>query len=315
MRAMQISEFGECKVLRLVELPQPVPTADQVLVRVNAAGVNPIDFKTRKGLGFVAQYLKDKLPWTPGFDFAGEIVAVGSAVKNFHRGDAVTGFANFPQGGGAYAEYLAVDAHQLVRKPPEVSFITAGALPVAGLTAYQALFELAGLHAQQRVLILAGAGGVGHLAIQLAKLKNAWVAATASSKKLAWLRALGADRAVDYTAPDSFSDLGLFDVVIDNVGGAVGMAALELLAPQGRLVTIPTVTAADIITKAHAEGKTAVGLTVHFNAAQLNALLALLSEGKLKLHIEKSYLLEEAALAHADMEQGRTSGKRVLLVA
>ncbi|HET8705764.1 MAG TPA: NADP-dependent oxidoreductase, partial [Pseudomonadales bacterium] len=313
MKAIQISEFGEPDVLRYIDVPIPEIAPDQVLVRVNCAGVNPIDYKTRKGLGFVANYLRDKLPWIPGFDFAGEIVRVGSQVSAFAVDDAVLGFANFPQGGGAYAEYLAVGTAQIVKKPASVSFATAGALPVAGLTAYQALFDVAALSPGQRVLILAGAGGVGHLAIQLAKLHGAQVAATASQGKLVFLSELGADLALDYTNTTALQSAGLFDVIIDNMGGSIGLAALAYLAAKGTLVTIPTVTAAEIIQQANQLGKKALGLTVRFDAGQLTELVRKIATGEMRLHIDKSYLLREAGLAHHDIEQGRTTGKRVLL--
>lgn len=313
MKAIQIRQFGDADVLEYVELERPVIGPNQVLVRVAAAGVNPIDYKTRKGLGFVANYLRDKLPWIPGFDFAGEVVAVGDQVTSFKTADAVAGFANFPSGGGAYAEYLAVAADQVVKKPATVSFVAAAATPVAGLTAFQALMEVGGLHAKQRVLILAGAGGVGHLAIQLAKLAGAEVTATASAAKLDFLSKVGADSAVNYSSPDALDNAGLFDVIIDNMGGTTGAAALKYLAPGGKLVTIPTVTAAEIVDLATTQGKSAAGLTVHFDAAQLTQLLQWMAEGKLQLHIEKTYLLREASLAHLDIEQGRTTGKRVLI--
>lgn len=314
MKAIQISEFGDADVLKYVDIAEPVCGPNEVLVKVNAAGVNPIDYKTRKGLGFVANYLKDKLPWIPGFDFAGEVVACGENFNSFLTAQNVVGFANFPQGGGAYAEYVSVPVEHIIRKPARVSMTAAGALPIAGLTAYQALIDSGNVQANEKILILAGAGGVGHLAIQIAKLKQAHVFATSSKAKLDFIAALGADIVLDYANPAAIAAAGPYDLIIDNRGGQTGLDALGLLNPKGRLITIPTVSAAGIISKATSLNRKAQGLTVRFEAAQLTQLLHWMEEEKLKLHIDKTYLLSEASLAHQDIEQDRTTGKRVLII-
>ncbi len=198
MKKILFTEFGPPTVLNLTEQKFPEISGNQILVKNKAAALNPIDYKIRNGSNYMAQRLKDCLPCGLGYDFSGEVVAMGEAVENFKLGDAVFGLV--PQEKpGAYADYLVTTADLIVQKPEAISFISAACLPTAGLTAIQAL-ELIELQPKQRILIHAGAGGVGHMAIQLAKLKGAYVITTASARNHEFLYALGADQCIDYHA-------------------------------------------------------------------------------------------------------------------
>ncbi len=197
MRSVRQSTVGGPEVLELVEVPRPAPGPTEVLVRVAAAGVNPVDWKVRARGGFLGEP-----PFTVGWDVAGEVEEVGFGVTRFAPGDRVFGMPRFPREAAAYSEYVTSPSRQLARIPENVSDIEAAALPLAGLTAWQALVETADVQPGQRVLILAAAGGVGHLAVQIAKARGAYVLGTARAAKHAFLRELGVDEAIDYTQVD-----------------------------------------------------------------------------------------------------------------
>ncbi|MDD1782974.1 NADP-dependent oxidoreductase [Enterovibrio sp. ZSDZ35] len=301
---LAITAFGGPETLKLQHTSVPTPTENQVLVKVAFAGVNPIDAKTRAGLGWGAEKIKDSLPWVPGFDAAGTVV-LDSGV--FNAGDRVVG--RIVEGGG-YGQHLLADVSALTRIPDAVSFQQAACLPVAGLTALQAL-ELANVESGDRVLILAGSGGVGHIGIQLAKAKGATVFASVSSVNTAFVSSLGAT-ALDYTESALEKQLRDVDVLIDLMGGDVGEAALACVKNGGRVVTVPTITAPRIIEAAEAKGISAQGMLVQPNTLQLDALLASIETKTLHIEITKTYPLEQGVQAHVDIQTGRTRGKILL---
>ncbi|WP_283130055.1 NADP-dependent oxidoreductase [Enterovibrio norvegicus] len=301
---LAITAFGGPEMLKLQHTAMPEPQDGQVLIKVAFAGVNPVDAKTRAGLGWGAEKIKDMLPWVPGFDAAGVVV---NDVGEYKAGDRVAG--RTVEGGG-YGQYLCADVSALSRIPDDVSFEAAVSLPVAGLTAWQAL-ELAGLQAGETVLILAGAGGVGHIAIQLAKAKGANVYASCSTVNSAFVSDLGAT-ALDYTASELHEQVNNINVLIDLVGGDVGEAALTCVAKNGRVVTVPTITADRIIDAAKPLGIEAKGMLVVPKPEQLNALLSLVNDGAVRVEVAKTYPLEEGVQAHIDIQTGRTRGKLLL---
>lgn len=309
---LAITAFGEAKTLALQTQPIPKMTSQQVLVAVDFAGVNPIDAKTRAGLGWAAQQNKDNLPWVPGYDIAGQVVAIGEQVTEFAIGDRVSGFIGFPLQGGGYSQYVVAEQQALSHVPENVTLETAAALPLAGQTAWQAL-EKVKVKAGERVLILAGAGGVGHLAIQLATAKQAQVIATASQANLAFLTELGA-HAVDYHQGALVDLIEPVDVLIDLMGGEVGIAALECVKVGGRVVTIPTITADLVCQQAEASGLSACGMLVAPSVVQNNAMLERVAQGQLKVEIAQSFPLNQGAQAHQQIESGRTRGKVLLAV-
>ncbi|OOE56004.1 NADP-dependent oxidoreductase [Salinivibrio kushneri] len=308
--SLAITEFGAPEVLTPVNRSIPSPSEEQVLIQVKAAGVNPIDAKTRAGLGWAAEHNRDHLPWVPGYDVAGVVVANGTNESKFDVGDRVAGMIGFPTEGGGYSQYVVADAGLLSTVPPSVPMVDAAAVPLAGLTAWQAL-EHGKLARDEKVLILAGAGGVGHLAVQLAVRLGAQVYATASENNHAFLRQLDATP-IDYHQPHWATANGEFDLVIDLVGGDTAIDALAGLKTGGRIVTVPTNTR-DTITSAAAErGLKATGMLVDPNTWQTQRLLDMLDQGDLKIDIAAVYPLEQGAQAHKALETGHTRGKRVL---
>ncbi|MCV3277611.1 NADP-dependent oxidoreductase [Aeromonas hydrophila] len=314
MTQLQITAFGDPSVLRLNPSLDKVPADGEVRVRICFAGVNPIDAKTRAGLGWAAAQNKDKLPWTPGYDVAGVVEKVGPGVTALAEGDRVCGMVGFPLAAGGYGESVVAREEELVRLE-DIGLRQGAALPLAGLTAWQGLFEHGSLKAGQRVLILAGAGGVGHLAVQFASAYGAEVVATASRDNHSFLHALGARRMVDYHDADWVAQVvagGQVDLVLDLVGGESGKAALACVKPGGRLVTVPTITAQQIKDAAASSAIEVLGMLVHPDRQQLSQMLTLLRQGEVQVTVAGEYALAEGALAHQAIEQGHVRGKLLL---
>ncbi|MBT2470852.1 NADP-dependent oxidoreductase [Streptomyces sp. ISL-66] len=308
MRAVVVSQWGGPEVLTETELERPEPGPAEILVRVRAAGVNPVDWKTRASGGLISWAAVPAVGW----DVSGTVEAVGPGVTLFQPGDEVFGMPRFPHQAGAYAEYVTGPARHFVRKPGNIDHTGAAALPLAALTAYQALIDTAGLTAGQRVLIHAAAGGVGHLAVQIAKAYGAYVIGTASAGKHELLRSLGADELIDYRSTDFAGALGEdVDIVLDSVGGDYGQRSLAVLRPGGHLVTLPS---PDDV-PAHAPGVHTGWTLVEPDYAGLKAVAALVADGRLRPEIDTVLPLAEAAKAHGIGERGRTTGKIVLTVA
>ncbi len=304
---LQITTFGQPSVLNLAQEVIPAVKPGQVVVKVAFAGINPVDAKTRAGLGWAAERCKDQLPWTPGFDFSGEVVAVADDVKTPTVGDRVAGVT---LDGGCYSEFLAVNAQQAIAVPESVQLDAAAAAPLAALTAHQAL-QHGKLESGERVLILAGAGGVGHLAIQLAKEMGAQVYASCSSPNVAFVQALGAN-ALDYTKGDL--DIEGVDLLVDLVGGEVGMSALSCVKKGGRVVTVPSVTAPKIKEQAAKLSLSATGMLIEPRAEECSDIFSRLAEQTLTVHISDRFVLANGHEAHKAIETGRTRGKLVLTV-
>jgi NADPH:quinone reductase-like Zn-dependent oxidoreductase len=310
MRAVSQDSFGEPSVLHIVEVPKPTPLPSEVLVRVRATGVNPVDAMVRSG----AFPMLGEPPFVLGWDVSGAVEDVVPGVTRFEVGDEVYGMPFFPRAGNGYAEYVAVPSRQLARKPAALDHHHAAALPLAGLTAWQSLVDTAQVGAGDRVLIHAGGGGVGHLAVQIAKSRGAHVTATASAAKRDFVISLGADEVVDYRAVDIAEAIRDMDVVLDTVGGAVGRQSIGLLRRGGLLVTIVDRTDTELRAAAVEAGRRFAGVTVEPDHVGLEALTALVEEGKLRPYVEHSLPLDEAAKAHQLIESGRTQGKIVLSV-
>lgn len=312
MKKVVYHQFGERDVLQFVNSDIPSPQEGDVLIRVHGAGLNPIDWKTRKGFGFVAQQIESSLPWTPGYDVAGEVVAIGDGVTTLAPGDRVMGMIGFPLNGGGYSEYALARADELAIVPEELDLVTAGALPLAALTAWQALFEVAKLEPGQKILVHAGAGGVGHLAVQFALARGAHVIATASAGNRDFLAELGVHEVIDYHTTDIADECYGLDVVLDLIGGDTGKRSLRTLGENGTLVTIPTVTADEVVSAAEELGLRAHGMTVRPDVFHLDEIAELIEDGDVKVHIEKAFSLDQVAQAHALLEGGHVRGKLVL---
>ncbi|GHZ91319.1 quinone oxidoreductase [Vibrio cholerae] len=305
-----ITQFGTPDVLAMQSAPIPTPKAGEVLVKVAFASVNPIDVKTRAGLGWAAAQNKDKLPWTPGYDISGRVVALGEGVSRLKERDNVAGFIGFPLRGGGYSQYVCVPAQELSVVPDAVTLEAAAALPLAGQTAAQALSK-AQVQEGERVLILAGAGGVGHIAVQIALAAKAEVFTTCSEANLDYLATLGA-HAINYQFAPVSQRLEEVDVLIDLVGGEAALDALKCLKDNARVITVPTLTAELICEKAKLLGFEATGMLVDPNPEQLDTMLYMVSVGLLKIEIQHIYSLLDAAQAHEQIESGHTRGKLLL---
>ncbi|MFM9443895.1 NADP-dependent oxidoreductase [Streptomyces acidiscabies] len=301
MNAVRQTAFGGPEVLELTRVDRPEPGPSEILVAVHAAGVNPTDWKHRGGGPFLRE-----LPLVLGWDVSGVVEAVGFGVTLFRAGDEVFGMLPYPHGTGAHAEYVTGPARAFARKPPNVDHVQAAALPLAALTAYQALVDTAGLRPGQRVLVHAAAGGVGHLAVQMAKARGAYVIGTASAGKHAFLREIGADEVIDYHAVDFTRAVTDIDVVLDTLGGTTSTRSARVLRPGGVVVSI--------LPSDPVPGVRVEQLLVEYDRTGMGAIAELVGQGALRAHVEAVYGLADAADAHAHGEKGRTTGKIVLAV-
>ncbi|MEU0490048.1 NADP-dependent oxidoreductase [Nocardiopsis sp. NPDC006139] len=308
MRAVSQDAYGGPEVLREVRLPRPVPGPSRILVRVRAAGVNPTDWKHRANAGFL-----DRLPLVLGWDVAGVVEAVGYGVTLFEPGDEVFGMLPYPYGVGSHAEYAVGPARAFARKPAGIDHVQAGALPLVALTAWQALVDTADVRPGQRVLVHAAAGGVGHVAVQIAKARGAYVIGTASAAKHGLLKEWGADEAVDYREVDFAEVVRDVDVVLDPFAGEVLDRSLGVLRPGGIAVSILAVTAGQRA-RARELGVRVAGLLVEADHAGMAAIADLVERGLLRAHVQEVFPLAEAARAHALGDTGHVTGKLVLEV-
>jgi NADPH:quinone reductase-like Zn-dependent oxidoreductase len=231
MQAIQANDYGGPEVLALKQAPRPEPNADQVLIRLKAAGVNPADWKYRAG--FYKQFMPLQFPWTPGLDGSGVVEAVGANVTSFKKGDEVYGIVS-----GGYAEYALAVANEVQPKPAGLTFAEAATIPLGALTAWGTVIDAAGVEKGQRVLVHGAAGGVGGYAVQLARWKGAQVTGTASAQNLDYVRSLGAENVIDYNATPFETVLRDLDVVIDTVGGDIPERSWPVLRPGGIFVTV-----------------------------------------------------------------------------
>ena len=309
MRAISQETLGGPEVLEVVEMSQPEPAPTEVLVRVTAAGVNPVDWKVRRAGGFLGQP-----PFTVGWDVAGLVEELGYGVTRFAVGDRVFGMPRFPKEAAAYAEFVTSPSRQLARTPDRMSDVEAAGVPLAGLTAWQALVETADVRAGQRVLVLGAAGGVGHLGVQIAKARGAYVVGTARSGKHEFLRMLGIDEAVDYTTEWVGERVRDVDVVLDLVGDDTSPGVLSLVRDGGLFITVPSGAGVERLRELAGGRVRITGILVEPDRAGLEALAELVEASELRVHVERTFPLADAARAHELGETGRTQGKLVLTV-
>ena len=309
MRKVIQEAFGDPSALEVVEVARPEPSFGEVLVAVGAAGVNRVDLAVRSG----AFPLLGDPPFTVGWDVAGVVESTGPGISRFAPGDEVLGLVAYPHEAGAYADHVLASPNELVRTPAGLSTHEAGALPLAGLTAWQALVGIARVGAGQRVLVHAAAGGVGHLAVQVAKSRGAQVIGTASAAKHAFVRSLGADQVIDYSAADFVAEAGPVDVVLDLIGGDYARRSAEALRPGGLIVGA---VGSDLGLTPEQAGELGVRIeevSVRPSAHDLAELTALVEAGRLRVHVDEALSLTEAAKAHELVASGRTTGKVVLV--
>ncbi|MGV9818778.1 NADP-dependent oxidoreductase [Nocardia xishanensis] len=310
MRAISQDVLGGPEVLREVELPVPQPGPSEILVRVRATALNPTDWKHRA----VSGLFLPAPPFVLGWDVAGEVVATGYGVTVFAPGDEVFGMLPYPYGHGAAAEYVTGPARAFARKPSNLNDVEAAAIPLAALTAYQALVDTANVRAGQRVLVHAAAGGVGHFAVQIAKSRGAYVIGTASAPNHPFLRELGVDEVIDYRTTDFTAAVRDIDVVVDPLGMESVLKSLRTVRPGGIVVSLLPCDAALLSAEAEKSSVRAVVMLVEADHAGMQALADMAAEGTLRPAIAGTFPLAEAAKAHALGDTGRTVGKLVLTV-
>jgi NADPH:quinone reductase-like Zn-dependent oxidoreductase len=311
MRAVVLREYGAPEVLAIEEMPRPEPIPTEVQVRVHAAGVNPVDCKTRSGKG-VAGVLGEP-PLCLGWDVSGVVTEVPGGVTRFRVGDEVFGMPWFPRQAGAYAEYVTAPSRHFAAKPHPLSHEEAGALPLAGLTAWQIVVDTIQLEDGADLLVHGAAGGVGHLAVQIAKARGANVIGTARSEQAGWLRELGVDQVIDYRS-ERFEDLVAdLDAVIDFTG-TYGERSLPVLRPGGMLVSVPSGVPQGILELAARSNRRATGFLVEPDPVGLAGLCHLVEAGHLQVKVDRVLDLGEAAEAHRQAEAGHAGGKIVLRV-
>jgi NADPH:quinone reductase-like Zn-dependent oxidoreductase len=309
MRVISQEIFGGPEVLGIAEVERPQPLPTEVLVRVRAIGVNPVDTSIRSG----AWPLIGNPPFVLGWDISGVVEQTGPGVTRFRPGDEVYGMPYFPRAVGAYAEFVVASSRQLAYKPARLDHSHSAALALAGLTAWQGLVDAAQLEEAQRVLIHGAGGGVGHLAVQIAKARGAHVTATVSRSKRDFVRGLGADEVLDYRAVDFASEVGDLDVVLDLVGGDYGERSLPTLRAGGVLVTPADPMNRHLADKAERAGVRFAGIMVEPDHVALESLADLVDDGRLRVHLERTFAFDDIAQAHRYVEGGHMTGKVVLL--
>lgn len=311
MRRVVQDTQGGPEVLRVdrVAVPEPLPT--EIRVRVTAAGVNQVDVKTREG-GGMAPVLGDP-PYTVGWDVAGVVDELGMGVTRFAVGDRVFGMPWFPREAAGYGEYVTAPSRHFAHVPSNVDDVTAAATPLAALTAWQVLVDTVDVQPEQRVLVHAAGGGVGHLAVQIARARGAHVIGTASAGEHDELRALGADELVDYRTQDFTDVVSDVDVVVD-LPGTYGFESLRVLKAGGLVVSVPSGVPEGLTEAAEAEGKRATWFLVEPDGVALTGIARLMTEGNLRVVVSGRYPLDAVVEAHRDLEKGSTFGKLVLTI-
>ena len=308
MKAVSFNSFGGSEVLKYGDIPQPRLKRDDVLIRVHAAAINPVDVALRQG--YMAEYVNIKFPFIPGCDVSGTIEGFGSEANSFKAGQEVFARSDFSRD-GSYAEFIAVPVSEVFPKPDSLDHAHAAALPHASLTAWTTLIGTANLSPGQRVLIHGAAGGVGHIAVQLAKTRGAYIIGTASTHNQDFLRELGVDQAIDYTTT-RFEDVAKqVDVVLDSIGGETQERSWSTLKPGGMLISIVQPPSAE---HAKAFGVSAALVGAYSNPAAMAEMAALVNDGKIKPYVSKVFPLSDARLAQESIATRHTRGKIVLQV-
>lgn len=312
MTVMALKQFGSVENFALESIPRPGAGTGEVLVRVKAIGINPIDIKTRQG-GGQSRALEGEIPMILGWDVSGEVVEVGFGVKDFKEGDEVFGTVNFPGSGKTYAEYVAASAGQLARKPVHISHVQAAAATLSALTAWQALVDNGCIQQGQKVLIHGGAGGVGNYAVQIAKRFGCYVIATAAGTDADFVRSLGANEVIDYRTERFEDQVKDVDFILDTLGGENFVRSLKVLKPGGTIVLLPSnkKEEADRVAKQQ-HVRNYRHILMHSSGENMRQIAGLLAEGKVKVYVDRTYPFEQIAQAHRRLENEKVRGKIVV---
>lgn len=311
---MILKKFGGVENFAVEQMPEPRIEEGEVLVEIRAIGVDPIDIKSRTGHG-MTQYLEKQEPMILGWDVAGVVAQTAGDVGDLSEGDAVFGTINFPGPGSSYAEYAAAPAGQLAKKPDNITFEQAAAATQSPLTAWQALVDAGDIRQGQRVLIHGGAGGVGNYAVQIAHGKGCYVIATASGADADFVKSLGADEVIDYKEQKFEELVSDIDFVLDTVGGENFVRSLRVLKPEGTIVLLPS-NRKDEADRAAAEHgvKNYRHILMHSSGEDMKRIARMLADGRMRVHVDKTYPFERIPEAHEQLENGKVKGKIVITV-
>lgn len=307
MKAVQIYEYGNSSVLKYEDVPRPETGPDEVLVKVHACGVNPVDWKIREG--YMAQFVHHDMPLILGWDVAGTVEETGTLVRRFKPGDAVFCRPDTSRNGG-YAEYIAVKTIELASAPRSIPLVKAAGIPLASQAAWMALFEVGRIKAGQSVLIHGASGGVGMFAVQLAKIAGAHIIGTTSGRNFDMVKSIGADEVIDHTKEDFSKKVSELDMVFDTIGGETQDKSWSVLRKGGVLVS--TVGADEKAAAAH--GVIGKSFALVSNGARLQEISSLVDAGKISVVIEKEFPLAEARAAQELSQTGHARGKIILKV-
>ena len=314
MKAMVLKKFGGIENFELKDIPEPVISENEVLVRVKAIDINPIDIKTRQG-GGVASYYPEDMPIVLGWGVAGTIVRTGKKVENFISGDEVFGTILFPGRGGVYAEYVAVPAEQLARKPDNITPVAAAAATLAALTAWQALVNTGAVKKGDKVLVHGAAGGVGNYAVQIARYLGAYIVGTASGEDADFIRQLGADKVIDYKE-QRFEELTSgFDLILDTIGGENFVRSLKVLKPEGMIILLPSnkIPEAEQAVREF-QVKNYHHVLVHSNGEETRKIADLLTRGRMQVYMGETFSFEQLPEAHTALENRKIKRKIVVSI-
>lgn len=311
MKAVILKGGGDISQLVVEEIEKPIPAPNEILLKVKAFSINPIEVKTRKGNVFTDKLLADK-PSIPGWDASGIVEETGNEVSEFKKEDRVFGVIGFPYFGKTYAEYLVCKPQDVCLIPENIDFNSAASATIAAYTAYQALNYDADLKPGQKILIHAASGGVGHFAVQIAKYLGTEVYATASAGKHEFLKSLGVDHVIDYKTQNFEEILSGMDVVFDLIGGDYIDKSIKTLKPGGIIISIPSSDNQKVVEKATAAGMKGVRFIMNSNQKDLKAIADLMAQKILKPFISKIYPMDEIREAHRELEAGHVKGKIVV---
>lgn len=313
MKAILIENAGGIENLIIKEINQPVAKENEVLIKVKAISINPVDYKVRANEAVLDMIYGEQRPAILGWDIAGEVLATGTQVTQFEIGDRVFGMINFPGNGNAYAEFIAAPENQLAKIPSTISFEDAAATTLAAVTALQVLQN--NIKKDDRILIHAGSGGVGHFAIQIAKALGAYVITTSSAKNEEFVMALGADEHIDYRA-HAFQDVVTdIDFVFDMFNGDILLNSVKVVKEGGSIISLPTPNFSEEITDLAKKRQVKLSfLMVQSNGEDMNTLKNLLEKGAVKPHVSSTFTFDNMGKAHAQLESGRTVGKVVVTI-
>lgn len=313
MKTIILNEAGSVDNLKIAEIPKPSVKPDEVLIKVKAISINPVDVKARAYEGVLEWIFKEEKEIILGWDISGVVAETGQDVNSFKVGDEVFGMVNFFGSGKAYAQYVAAPQDHLALKPDGISHEEAAGVSMAGSTAYQALVETAKIKKGDRVLIHAASGGVGHVAVQLAKYFGAYVIGTSSTKNREFVLSLGADEHIDYTKGDLISATKDIDIVIDTIQGQTLSDSVRVMRSGGTIITLPTPEIPEEIKSQAAEKHINVEfMMVESKKPTIEALAKLLSQGVVKVHIHQQFAFEDMKKAHLEVETGRVRGKVIV---